>query len=98
MARWESEFGDAWLRGHLACFGLPLRIERHVTLDGPVVTVADEVTNSGPDPVTFIWGHHPGFGADLLAGGATIDISGRRVRADWRCWPGGSASLRPWRL
>jgi galactose mutarotase-like enzyme len=90
-SRWEWESGDGWLRARLDCYALPLRIDRHITVTGTIVTVTDEVTNTGTDHVRFMWGHHPGFGGDLLEGGVTIEIAGRRVRTDADYDPPGNA-------
>jgi hypothetical protein len=81
-SRWEWESGDGWLKGRLDCYAVPLRVDRYVKVAGTKVSVTDEVTNTGADAVRFMWGHHPGFGGDLLDGGATIEIAGRRVRTD----------------
>ncbi|HAN70863.1 MAG TPA: hypothetical protein DCQ36_04640 [Actinobacteria bacterium] len=61
---------------------MPLRVDRQVTVAGTNVSVTDKVTNTSAEAVRFMWGHHPGFGGDLLDGGASIEIAGRRVRTD----------------
>ena len=67
---------------HLA--GSPLLLERIVSLvpgRGEVV-LAERVTNEGDRPVEYMWGHHPAFGAPLVAPGARIRTSASTILAD----------------
>jgi galactose mutarotase-like enzyme len=93
MSRWKAKAEESALTAHLDCYVLPLSIERRIEVSGSAVTVSDTVTNTGSDPVRFMWGHHPGFGGDLLRGGATIRMAGGTVRADDRYDPPGNALL-----
>lgn len=52
----------------------PLRLQRTVALGSspPAVLISEELTNTGPTAAQILWGHHPAFGAPLVAEGATI--------------------------
>lgn len=54
----------------------PFRIEKHVWLDArrPVLHVWERITNEGAQPLPYMWGHHPAFGAPFLDGGCRIDV------------------------
>ena len=62
----------------------PLLVERVVSLvpgRGEVV-VAERVTNESDRPLEYMWGHHPAFGAPLVAPGVRITTSASTIRAD----------------
>lgn len=80
VSRWERLDHDSGLRARLRCYDAPLTIERTIDVDGATVTVSDSVRNDGCAPVRFVWGHHPGFGADLLGSG----VDGVRLEIE-RC-------------
>jgi hypothetical protein len=46
------------------------------------VVVAERVTNESDEPVEYMWGHHPAFGAPLVAPGARIGTSASAILAD----------------
>ena len=94
MSSWEATSDESVLSAHVDCYALPLSVDRHIEVTGASITVTDSVTNTGSGPARFMWGHHPGFGGDLLRGGATIRLSGGTVRADDGYDPPGNA-LRP---
>lgn len=52
----------------------PLFVRRRVAIEGLSLVLDEEVTNESPDPAAFSWGHHPTFGAPLLAANARIEI------------------------
>jgi hypothetical protein len=58
---------------------VPLSVRRTVTLDGGTLRVAERVVHTGTEPATFMWGHHPALGGDLLARGCVIDLPGGTV-------------------
>lgn len=61
----------------------PLRIEKTVELRDATVLVTEVATNTGADPVAFLWGHHVTFGAPFVDG-ATISAPGTVFNADSR--------------
>ena len=64
------------LRCHARLRRMPLLIERRIRLDaeGGVLRIEEAVTNESAQPLDILWGHHPTFGAPLLAPGARIDL------------------------
>jgi hypothetical protein len=62
----------------------PFRIERVMRLEGdrPVLIIRERVTNVGGEPMEFMWGHHPAYGAPFLSGACRIDTSARTIWAD----------------
>jgi hypothetical protein len=51
--------------------------------EGPsCLVLAERLVNEGRVPVDFMWGHHPAFGAPLVAEGCRIDTGATRLRAD----------------
>lgn len=61
---------------------LPLHMEREISLAGDLLTIRETATVEGVGPVTVMWGHHPTFGSDLLAGDFEIATGARSVRVD----------------
>ncbi|GAB3064708.1 DUF4432 family protein [Stenotrophomonas tumulicola] len=82
---------------------IPLYLERAMFLEGKTGTVRleERVTNESRQPVEFLWGHHPTFGAPLVEPGTRIFLppgtsastgdtvpAGSRVSASARgAWP-----------
>ncbi|MBM3801119.1 MAG: aldose 1-epimerase [Acidimicrobiia bacterium] len=46
----------------------PFRVEKTLTLrsDRAVLEIEEAITNEGAEPMDFMWGHHPAFGAPFL--------------------------------
>jgi galactose mutarotase-like enzyme len=73
LRAWQGEVLEpagevASARLALDCHLMPLRLERTMRVEaGRATLVLDEtVTNCSPDPLDFMWGHHPIFGKPLL--------------------------------
>ena len=47
---------------------IPAFMRRRISVEGDVLTVQESLAYSGADPMEVMWGHHPSFGSDLLAG------------------------------
>ncbi|MDQ3693437.1 MAG: aldose 1-epimerase [Chloroflexota bacterium] len=62
----------------------PFRIEREMRLEGdrPVLQLRERITNEGGEPVEYMWGHHPAYGAPFLSGACRIDTNAATVWAD----------------
>ncbi|WP_308466110.1 DUF4432 family protein [Rathayibacter soli] len=60
----------------------PLRLERHVALEGHELIVTDTVTNLSPDPTTARLVQHPAFGSPFLDEHSYIVVSAATVVAD----------------
>ena len=74
--------GDTWATLETRLFTVPLRIEREFTLDGPVLRLAETVTNESAADLEVMWSHHPAFGAPFLDGGCLLSSGCRSVLAD----------------
>jgi hypothetical protein len=70
----------------------PLTLERELRVHGRTFELVERVRNEAEDPIDVMWGHHPAFGAPLIAPGATIAPRCRTFVADTRA-PG--AGLEP---
>lgn len=79
---WEAEPGPARLRLTRRFATVPVRMEREISVEGELVTIRERAELEGDRPATVMWGHHPTFGSDLLAGAFEIGSGARRVRAD----------------
>ncbi len=63
-------------------FTVPVEMERRIAIDDDVVSIDETVRMTGAEPLRVIWGHHPTFGSDLLAGDFVIETGARRVAVD----------------
>ena len=73
-------------------FLVPLAVHRRISLQGGRLSITETVTNLGHDPIDFMWGHHPAFGAPFIAPGMTVDTGARTLWSDpemaGSCLPG----------
>lgn len=70
------------VRLSVACVRLPLKLERIMRLErgSPALFFEETITNRSPEPVEFMWGHHPAFGAPFLKAGVRLFVpAGRGV-------------------
>jgi hypothetical protein len=84
LAPWEWAVEGETLTLSLAFFTLPLVMTRRLSLDGDLLRIDETLVNEGGIPVELVWGHHPGFGGDLLDGPARLTCGARRVAVDDR--------------
>lgn len=70
------------LRASARLTGAPLRLRRTITVRGPVVELAEQIVNTSPDPIEFMWSHHPAFGAPLVGPAATLATGAGTFTAD----------------
>ncbi len=73
--------GDA-LTLEVSLISAPLHVRRELTLDGPVLTVREVVTNTSPQDVDVMWSHHPAFGPPFLDGSCILSVGCQTVWAD----------------
>ena len=90
--------GPGEARLHVELHTVPLRIERTLSLAGPVVVVDDVVRNLAPVSIGFDYQHHPAFGAPFIAPGCVLETGAKRYIADpgsthWLFEPG---SVHTW--
>jgi hypothetical protein len=74
----------AELRLSLRLARSPFLIERTMRVEAgrPVLELRERVTNDGGEPMDYMWGHHPAYGAPFLSSACRIDTNGRTVVAD----------------
>src|SRR5690606_33972455 len=80
----DTDGGSAQIRLSVRLRRSPFRIERVMRLEGdrPVLIIRERVTNVGGEPMEFMWGHHPAYGAPFLSGACRVDTSARTIWAD----------------
>lgn len=62
----------------------PFRITREIHL-GPTdahFRLRETITNEGREPMDYMWGHHPAFGAPFISGSCRIDTNASFITAD----------------
>jgi galactose mutarotase-like enzyme len=61
----------------------PFRLERSMTVEAgkPVLHITEKLTSRAEEPVHFMWGHHPAFGAPFLDGDCVIRLPGATFEA-----------------
>ncbi|MHA6628032.1 aldose 1-epimerase [Pseudonocardia sichuanensis] len=60
----------------------PLRLQREITVTGPVLRVAERLTNLAPVALEVHWVQHPAFGHPLIDRGARLAAGATRLLAD----------------
>jgi hypothetical protein len=61
---------------------VPVDMQREFTVEGDVLIMRERLRMSGSHPIDVMWGHHPTFGSDLLAGPVEITAGTRHVTVD----------------
>ncbi|HET6620929.1 MAG TPA: hypothetical protein VFG64_13415 [Dongiaceae bacterium] len=61
---------------------VPVRMERTIQVYGDLLAIHETVELEGAHPIQVMWGHHPTFGSDLLAGAFEIETGARGVTVD----------------
>jgi hypothetical protein len=58
------------------CVRTPLRLERVMRLErgSPTLFFEEKITNLAPEPIDYLWGHHPAFGAPFLHQGLRLFV------------------------
>lgn len=79
---WAVRAVTGGIDAEVTLLSAPLRVERELRLVDGAVRITEQVTNTAPDPVAFMWSHHPAFGAPLVAPGSRIAVGARTFVAD----------------
>jgi hypothetical protein len=82
LAAWEADVGNAAVRLTHRFRALPVEMRRELAVEGDLLTIRESVRMLGATPTRVMWGHHPTFGSDLLAGPFEIQSGARRVAVD----------------
>jgi hypothetical protein len=82
IAPWLVVASKSTLRLSRRFFTVPVQMERELTVEGELLTIREKVRMTGSRPIKVMWGHHPTFGSDLLAGPFEITSGARNVTVD----------------
>jgi hypothetical protein len=82
IAHWRAQIGTDTIELSRRFFTVPVEMHRSIAVRGEVLVIRERVRMTGPRPIEVMWGHHPTFGSDLLAGPVEITSSGRKARVD----------------
>ena len=65
-------------------FRTPFHLQRTMSLrtGEPTLLIEETLTNEGAEPMQFMWGHHPAFGAPFLGPDCRIDLPGGDLRVE----------------
>ncbi len=78
--------GAAFAEVHLETrlFRSPFRLFRRLRVEKgrPMLSLYERITNEAGEPLDFMWGHHPAFGAPFLSSACRIDTDARTLLAD----------------
>jgi hypothetical protein len=71
----------AEVRFRIALTRTPFRLERTMSLAAGRADIAfsERLVNEGAEPMDYMWGHHPAFGAPFLSGDCRLDVPARRA-------------------
>ena len=61
---------------------VPVEMQRELTVVGDMLIIRERLRMTGSHPIDVMWGHHPTFGSDLLAGPVEISAGTRHVTVD----------------
>lgn len=82
LAPWEAEVEAAILRLRYRFSAVPIEMRRELAVEADILTIRETVRMLGAQPIEVMWGHHPTFGSDLLAGPFEIQSGARTVTVD----------------
>ncbi len=77
---WDYEIqnadGAASVRLSVSLYRSPFRLERRMTVEPgkPVLRIVERITSRAEEPMHYMWGHHPAFGAPFLGGDCVIQL------------------------
>jgi hypothetical protein len=79
---WEAEASGSSIRLSRRFTSVPVRMRREISLDDDLLTIRESAELEGNELATVMWGHHPTFGSDVLAGEFEIQSGARKVISD----------------
>lgn len=82
VASWRAKTGAGTVELERSFATVAVHMRRQITLDGDLLIVRETAVVVGPQPVTVMWGHHPTFGSDLLAGDFEIQSGAGSISVD----------------
>lgn len=84
LAPWDVESDGTQARLKRKFATVPVEMQREIVLSGELLTIHETLRMQGDRPIRVMWGHHPTFGSDLLAGPFEIQSGARAVTVDDR--------------
>lgn len=80
----SSDARSAELRLETRLFRSPFRIQRTLRVEQgvPQLIIRERITNEAGEPMDYMWGHHPAYGAPFLSEHCIVDTGARQVRVD----------------
>lgn len=74
----------AWVRLTTRLARSPFALTREIVLekDSDSFLMRETVRNDGGEPMDYMWGHHPAYGAPFLSGDCRIDTNAKTLVAD----------------
>jgi hypothetical protein len=88
MIPWDAKpaSGDGWaeLRLRVRLTRSPFRIERVMRVESgsPSLLLTERIVNEAGEPMDYMWGHHPAYGAPFLSGACRIDTNAVTIVGD----------------
>lgn len=75
---------EAWVRLTARLARSPFTLTREMVLekDSSSFLLRETVRNDGREPMDYVWGHHPAYGAPFLSEDCRIDTNARALLAD----------------
>src|SRR5215207_1686731 len=78
IAPWAASASEDRLVLTRRFFTVPVEMRRELTVERDLLILRDHLSMTGPRPIAVMWGHHPTFGSDLLAGNVEITSGARK--------------------
>ena len=82
ISPWTAKASPESLRLVRRFHTVPVEMQRELTVVGDMLIVRERLRMTGAHPIEVMWGHHPTFGSDLLAGPVEITAGTRHVTVD----------------
>jgi hypothetical protein len=82
ISPWTAKASPESLRLVRRFCTVPVEMQRELTVVGDMLIIRERLRMLGAHPIEVMWGHHPTFGSDLLAGPVEITAGTRHVTVD----------------
>jgi hypothetical protein len=84
VADLDSNKDEAWVRLTTRLARSPFALTREIVLpkDSPSFLLRETVRNDGGEPMEYMWGHHPAYGAPFLSADCRVDTNATTLIAD----------------
>jgi galactose mutarotase-like enzyme len=92
VADLDTTNDEAWMRLTTRLARSPFTLTREMVLpkDSRSFLLRETIRNDGGEPMDYMWGHHPAYGAPFLSGDCRIDTNATVLLADPNSDPAGS--------